>query len=92
MRQLVPIQSMVVGGTNTIDFSNASSAVNVNLTAGTTSGWNTDTISNFTKVVASSKGDTITGTAGADSIVSGAGNDSISAGAGNDTVISFGRQ
>ena len=30
------------GGTNTISFINAASAVNINLTSGTTSGWVTD--------------------------------------------------
>ena len=58
-----------VGGTNTIDFVNATSAVTVNLTAGTVSGFGTDTLSNFTNIIGSTHGDTLTGTAGNDSIV-----------------------
>ena len=56
---------MVGAGTNTLDFSNATSAVNINMTGGTTSGWVTDSISNFNKIIGSNNaGDTITGTAG----------------------------
>ena len=36
------------GGTNTLDFSNATSASTINLTTGTTTGFATDTLSNFT--------------------------------------------
>ena len=40
-----------VGGTNTINFSLATAAVTVNLTAGTASGWGTDALSNYGDVI-----------------------------------------
>jgi Ca2+-binding RTX toxin-like protein len=75
-----------VGGTNTINFSSATGALTVDLTAGTASGWGTDTLSNFTKVVGSNFGDTITGSTGSDSITGGSGNDLIFATLGSDTL------
>ncbi|MDD4616451.1 MAG: calcium-binding protein, partial [Alphaproteobacteria bacterium] len=75
-----------VGGTNTISFINATSASTINLTTGTTTGWATDTLSNFTKVLGSNHGDTIIGSAGNDSIAGGSGNNLIFATTGSDTL------
>ena len=63
-------------GINTLDFSAATSASTINLASGTT-GYVTDTISNFTKFIGSNYGDTITGTTGSDSITGGTGADYI---------------
>ena len=79
-----------VGGTNTINFSGATVASNINLTTGTTTGYASDTVSNFTTIVGSSHGDTIKGSAGADSITGGAGNDYFVATTGNDTYAGGG--
>ena len=67
----------VGGTTNTVDFVNATSAVTINLTAGTASGFGTDTLCNFQNVIGSTHGDTITGSTGNDSIVGGSGNNLI---------------
>jgi Ca2+-binding RTX toxin-like protein len=78
------------GGTanasNTIDFALASSAVTVNLTNQTATGWGTDTLLDFNNVIASAFGDNITGSTGNDSIVGGVGNDMFIATGGNDTI------
>ena len=79
-----------VGGTNTINFSNATAAVTVNLTTGTASGYGTDTLSNFTKIVGSSHGDTLTGSTGNDSITGGSGSDLFKATTGSDTYVGGG--
>ena len=50
---------MVDGGTNTLIFSSATSASTINLTTGATTGYRTDTISNFQNVTTSGHGDTI---------------------------------
>ena len=78
------------GGTNTINFSNATSAVTVNLSAGTASGWGTDTLSNFQAIIGSNHGDTLTGTTGNDSITGGTGSDLIYATLGSDTYTGGG--
>ena len=65
-------------GSNTLNFSSATTSSVIDLVAGTSTGYGTDLLSNFSTVIASSYGDTITGTAG--------GNDIITTGAGNDLV------
>ena len=57
---------MAEQGTNTIDFSNATVGMTINLASNSAIGtaYATDTITNFTKVIGSNNGDTITGTAG----------------------------
>ena len=78
------------GGTNTVSFVNATTAVTINLTAGTASGWGTDTISNFQNVIGSNNGDTISGSTGNDSITGGTGSDLIFATRGSDTYAGGG--
>ena len=73
-------------GTNTLDFSNGSGGLTINLTTLTETGWGTDTFSNFSKYVGSNSGDTITGSAGSDSILGGSGADYFYATAGTDTL------
>ena len=62
---------MVVVAPTPFNFSNATSASTINLSTGVVTGYATDTISNFTKIVGSNLGDTITGSAGNDSITGG---------------------
>ena len=76
-----------VGGVNTIDFSNATTGVNVNLTAGTASGWGNDTLSHFQNVIGSNNNDTITGSTGSDSIIGGTGHEYFVATIGSDTYV-----
>ena len=51
-------------GTNTLDFSNGGSPLTINIGSGTATGWGADTFVNFTKIVGSNNGDTITGSTG----------------------------
>lgn len=62
-------------------------AVNVDLTNGTSTGEGSDTFSNVEAVYDSPKNDTITGTSGTDFFIAGPGNDVIDAGDGLDMVL-----
>ncbi|CAN7756272.1 VCBS domain-containing protein [Bradyrhizobium sp. LjRoot220] len=81
----------ITGNGNTqISYSNASGAVDVNLTTGIATGngsVGTDTITGGVfNVFGSNFNDTIVGTASADSLSGGNGNDTITGGAGNDVL------
>jgi hypothetical protein len=91
------------GGTDQLDFSACSTAVVINLNAGsfssTTQGFNNISIaynvtieqavagSGGSTIICNNAGDLITGGAGADTITEGGGSDTINAGGGSDTVI-----
>ena len=64
------------GGTNTVSYSTATSAVNVNLLTGNASGGaGNDTLANFTRITGSIHNDTFVGSAGDNIIDGGFGND-----------------
>jgi hypothetical protein len=71
-------------GTNTLDYSQYTSGIAVNLTAGTATG--TGGIRNIQKVVGTSAGDSFTGN-GQGTFVGNGGNDSITSTSGNDTFV-----
>jgi Ca2+-binding RTX toxin-like protein len=67
-----------VSGVDTVDYSAATAAVVVDLTAGTaTGGGGFDTLANFDNLVGSAFNDTLTGSAGANDIIGGLGDDAI---------------
>ena len=74
------------GGVNTIDFSNANLSSVIDLNQGLSTGWASDTLSNFTKIIGSNSGDTITGSVGNDTITAGTGNDVVYASTGSDSL------
>lgn len=84
------------GGENTVDYSNSTTAVNVNLATGGAVGFGgNDTLINIQNVIGSAGNDTIIGDgnnnlliggAGNDIFVGGTGNDGINGGVGNDTA------
>ncbi|WP_438952167.1 VCBS domain-containing protein, partial [Porticoccus sp.] len=72
-------------GNDTVSYANSSSAVNVNLAAGTaTGGSGADTLINIENVTGSDFDDVITGDANANILVGGAGNDILTGGEGSD--------
>lgn len=74
---------------DTVDYSYASAAWTINLSAGSsqgTSGSETDTIANVEHVIGGSGNDTITGTSVSNSLNGGDGNDSITGGDGDDSL------
>jgi Ca2+-binding RTX toxin-like protein len=74
-------------GTDTASYSDASAAVTVTLSSGSSSGGaGIDTLITIEDIIGSSFADTILGGADANSLSGEAGNDSISAGSGNDTI------
>jgi len=76
------------GGTDTASYSDATSAVTVNLvTGGATGGAGTDILANFENIRGSAFNDTLTGNTGNNVIEGGAGADSMAGGAGNDTYV-----
>ena len=77
-------------GTDTVDYSDANSAVNVNLAAGTaTGGGDSDTLTNVENVTGSAHDDTLTGDENANTLIGGEGDDTV-AGAGGDDVLAGG--
>lgn len=74
------------GGLNTIDYSNRTVGIRVNLALGTATGA-AGGISQISVVLGSKANDTLTGGSGDDVLVGGAGNDSIIGGDGNDVLI-----
>ena len=74
------------GTTDRVDFFFSPNAVIVDLTAGTTTGEGTDTLTGIGQVVGSRHDDTITGDANANSLFGGPGNDTISGADGDDTL------
>ena len=74
-------------GINVLDYSDARSAVVVNLQSGSASGGSgSDAIAHFTKVIGSQFNDTLTGDSAENVFVGGAGNDQLSGGAGQDKI------
>ncbi len=74
-----------VGGTNTLNYSAYTTAVTVNLAAGTATG--TTGISNIQNITGGSGNDTLTGNSGNNVIIAGSGNDTITGGGGSDTLV-----
>jgi len=75
-------------GTDTADYSGASSAVTIALDGSAGSGAQAagDTISNTERLIGSDFNDTLGGSSGDDEILGGAGDDALNGGAGNDTL------
>ena len=74
------------GGNDTVSYLYASSAVTVDLSAGTATGDGNDTLINIHNVIGSSHNDVITGDGNDNIIAGGAGNDSIDGGGGTNTI------
>jgi uncharacterized delta-60 repeat protein len=74
------------GGANWLNYSNYTSAVSVNLTAGTATGAATG-IANFSNVIGGAGNSTLTGDSGSDILVGRGGNDVITGGAGRSLLI-----
>jgi Ca2+-binding RTX toxin-like protein len=73
---------------NTLDYTAYSTAVNVNLAAGTATG--TSSVTNIQTVLGGNGNDTIIGNDQGNLLVGGPGNDTITGGAGNDTLVGMG--
>lgn len=73
-------------GSDTADFSTSYKAVNVNLAAGTASGYGTDKLISIENVIGSTYSDIVKGSSGANIIKTGNGDDYIFADAGNDVI------
>ncbi|MEM7201301.1 MAG: LamG-like jellyroll fold domain-containing protein, partial [Planctomycetota bacterium] len=74
-------------GTDTVDYSNATWGVTVDLDAGSASGGaGNDTLSGIENVTGSAYADTLTGDSNANVLAGGAGNDALVGGGGNDTL------
>ena len=73
---------------DTVDYSSASSAVNINIGSGTASDGEsgTDTLTDIENVIGSAYADTLTGDSGDNIFIGGAGDDTINGGSGVDTV------
>ncbi len=76
------------GGTNTLDYSNYTTGVTVNLGTGTATG--TSGVSNFNAVTGGSGNDSLTGSSGNDTLTGGLGNDTLTGGAGDDSLAGGG--
>lgn len=76
----------VGGGTDTINYVNATTGVTVSLIATSGSGWGTQTLTAFENVTGSDHADTLTGNDSANIILGGLGNDIIATRLANDTV------
>jgi Ca2+-binding RTX toxin-like protein len=74
------------GGTDTIDFTNYSSSITVDLATPTSSLPAGSSIIGFENVTGSAFGDNLDGSTAANVINGGAGNDTIDGGSGNDTI------
>lgn len=78
------------GGIDTLDGTNITAALTIDMVAGTLRGNNTngttDTIRNFENVIGGSGNDVITGDAGDNVLHGGNGDDTLNGGAGNDTL------
>ena len=72
-------------GGDTLDYSHYTSAVTVDLSAGTAT--DLSAISNITKIVGGSGNDSITGDSSDDTFTVGSGNDTLTGGGGNNTYI-----
>ncbi len=78
------------GGTdiNTVDYSDHTAAVTVDLAAGTaSSGSNTDSLANFRNIIGGSGDDWLAGSTAANTINGGDGNDTIGGNSGNDSLV-----
>jgi Ca2+-binding RTX toxin-like protein len=84
------------GGTDTVDYENATSAINVNLANGTTSGWDSATLTGITQIYGGWYGGTLIGNDNTTYIAAPGGDTTLKAGAsgaylvggvGNDTFV-----
>ncbi|WP_052810734.1 peroxidase family protein [Variovorax paradoxus] len=73
------------GNADTLSYGDSATAVNVNLLAGTASGFTS--IASILNATGGAGNDTLTGNAGANTLIGGAGNDTINGGAGGDILI-----
>lgn len=78
-------------GTDTVDYSGAGAAVNVNLNTGSAVGatTGTDTLSGIENATGTEFGDTMTGSADANTLSGGGGNDTVSGLAGADNIFGY---
>jgi Ca2+-binding RTX toxin-like protein len=74
------------GNIDTADYSGSTTAVTVDLGAGTATGSGSDTLLNIENVVGSAQGDTLTGSTLANVLAGGSGNDQLAGSDGNDTL------
>ena len=74
-------------GRDTVDYSQITTGVTVNLATGTASGAGNQRLISIENVIGTSQNDTITGTNANSIIEAGAGNDRVNGGAGDDTFI-----
>lgn len=75
-------------GFDTLDYSDATTGMNVNLGTGTATGMGTDSISGIERVQGSTHSDTITGDDNGNELIGGAGSDVLDGGLGDDTLES----
>jgi VCBS repeat-containing protein len=78
------------GGTgDSLDYSAASAAVSIDLTAGTASGTSvgSDTVANYENATGGAGGDTISGTSGANTLSGNGGDDTLTGRGGADTLV-----
>jgi len=74
-------------GIDTVDYSSAATAANINLESGKASGPGTHTLVAIENAVGTAQDDNITGNAAANILEGGAGNDRVNGGAGNDVLV-----
>ncbi len=74
-------------GTDTVDYSSAATAANINLESGKATGAGSHSLVAIENVVGTAQDDIITGSAAANVLEGGAGNDRVNGGAGNDVLI-----
>jgi len=74
------------GAQNAVTYAHAPGGVEVNLPAGTATGWGTDTLAAIQVVIGSGFDDTIIGSGQRNTFIPGEGNDSVSGGGGPDTI------
>ncbi|MBJ2154272.1 peroxidase family protein [Variovorax sp. IB41] len=79
------INANLGGNADTLSYGDSTTAVNVNLLAGTASGFTS--IASILNATGGAGNDTLTGSAGANTLIGGAGNDTINGGAGGDILI-----
>lgn len=75
------------GGTDLVDFTNATGGVTANLTTGTVKGAGSDTLAGVEQLRGSARGDTFVGDAGGNRLDGRGGNDELRGGDGNDDLI-----
>jgi Ca2+-binding RTX toxin-like protein len=74
-------------GVDTANYASVTSALTINLSAGTATGDGSDVLTAIESVITGSAADALTGDGNANMLDSGSGNDIINGGAGNDSII-----